>query len=31
VTALDGSVLAPANLPADARAALLLPAGNTVA
>jgi len=28
VTALDGSVLAPANLPADARAALLLPAGN---
>ena len=28
VTALDGSTLAPANLPADARAALLLPAGN---
>ena len=28
VTALDGSALAPANLPADARAALLLPAGN---
>lgn len=28
VTALDGSSLAPANLPADARAALLLPAGN---
>ena len=27
VTALDGSALAPANLPADARAALLLPAG----
>lgn len=28
VTALDGSALAPVNLPADARAALLLPAGN---
>lgn len=28
VTALDGSALAPPNLPADARAALLLPAGN---
>ena len=28
VTALDGSALAPANLPADARAALLLPAGS---
>ena len=28
LTALDGSALAPANLPADARAALLLPAGN---
>nr|WP_313208652.1 lytic murein transglycosylase [Stenotrophomonas geniculata] len=27
VTALDGSALAPVNLPADARAALLLPAG----
>lgn len=28
VTGLDGSALAPAGLPADARAALLLPAGN---
>ncbi|WP_322548166.1 lytic murein transglycosylase [Stenotrophomonas geniculata] len=28
VTALDGSALVPVNLPADARAALLMPAGN---
>lgn len=29
VTALDGGALAPTGVPADARAALLLPAGNT--